>query len=393
MEAAGLSNTSAHSLTIMSTSILDDAHSVALIASECAAESESGRRLASPVVEALRDTQAFRMFVPKQYNGPEVDPVTALDVVMTLAAGDGAAGWCATIASLTSHGAGTVDPHWASVIFGDRRAITGGAFAPTGTATKVGAETGSGYTVDGRWAWGSGSQNCNWLCGGAIDDEGVFRLMFFPADEVTIHDTWDSSGLRGTGSHDLEVRHAVVPDGRWLLPFGAKLQVDSDVSRMPMYTLFAGGVAAVMLGIARHAIDELLLVAPGKRPMGSMKSLAQSPLSHHDIGRAEAILSSARAWLRDETAAAWELVQAGSRVPTDLRVRIRAAATHASVSARQATDIAYDLAGGTAVYSKSPLQRCFRDVHTASAHIMVTSRNFETYGRHRLGLPIDTSML
>ena len=104
-------------------------------------------------------------------------------------------------------------------------------------------------------------------------------------------------------------------------------------------------------------------------------------------------MSSARAWLRDETAAAWELVQAGSRVPTDLRVRIRAAATHASVSARQATDIAYDLAGGTAVYSKSPLQRCFRDVHTASAHIMVTSRNFETYGRHRLGLPIDTSML
>lgn len=371
------------------TTVLERAQQSAEVAARFADDTEAGRRLAAPVVESLRETQAFRMFVPRCYQGPEVDPLTALDALITIAAGDGSAGWCAAIASLTSHAAGSFAPEWAEKIFGDPRGVTGGAFAPSGVAQK----TADGYVVDGRWAWGSGCQHCTWLTGGALDDEGQFRIMFFEASQVTIHDTWQSSGLRGTGSHDLEVMHAAVPEGRWLMPVGARPMVDAPISRMPMYTLFAGGVAAVMLGIARHAIDELRALAMVKKPTGSAKTLAGSALVHSDLGKAESLLRSARAWLMEETGAAWDLVTAGSRVPTEVRVRVRAAATHASVAARQATDLVYDLGGGTSVYSKSPLQRCFRDVHTGSAHIMVTQRNFETFGRERLGLPIDTSML
>ena len=369
--------------------VLEQAQESAAIAAQHADESEAGRRLAAPVVDALKRSQAFRMFVPRCYNGPEVDPLTALDAIITIAAGDGAAGWCTAIASLTSHCAGTLAPDWARVIYSDPDGVTGGAFAPTATARAADG----GFSVDGRWSWGSGSQHCTWLTGGALDEQGQFRIMFFEAPQVTIHDTWYSSGLRGTGSHDLEVQGQFVPEGRWLMPVGARPQVDAPISRMPMYTLFAGGVAAVLIGVARHAIDELRALAMVKRPTGSGKTLAEHAMTHQDLGRAEALLRSARAWLMEETAAAWDIVCTGGRVPTDLRVRVRAAATHASVAARQATDLVYDLGGGSSVYSKSPLQRCFRDVHTGSAHIMVTQRNFETFGRERLSLPIDTSML
>jgi indole-3-acetate monooxygenase len=162
---------------------------------------------------------------------------------------------------------------------------------------------------------------------------------------------------------------------------------------MPMYTLFAGCIASVMLGIARRALNEVVELAASKRPTGSSKGLAESSMTQVDLGKAEGMWRSASAWLNDEMNGAWETVLAGDRVAIDRRAAVRAAATHASVAARQATDLAYDLGGGSSVYSRSPLQRCFRDVHTASAHIMVNPRNTETFGRSLLGLTVDAAML
>ncbi len=351
---------------------------------------ESGRRLDADVVEAMRLAGSFRLFVPNVYGGPGLSVPDALREIVELSRADGAAGWCAAIASTTSHVAGSIDPEWAKVMFGDPRSVTGGGFAPNGKAVVNADGT---LAVTGKWAWGSGSQHCNWICGGTLDAENVFRIAFFDAADVTIHDTWFSSGLRGTGSHDFEVANVTVPKGRWSLPVGGRAQVDDPIARTPMFSLFAGGIASVMLGIARRAIDEAIVLAEVKRPAHSSKTLIESPMTHVEIGKAESLWRSASAWLDDEMGAVWETVCAGDRVSTERRAAVRAAATHASVSARQATDIAYDLGGGSSVYSTSPLQRCFRDVHTASAHVMVNTRNTETFGRTLLGLPVDAAML
>ena len=112
-----------------------------------------------------------------------------------------------------------------------------------------------------------------------------------------------------------------------------------------------------------------------------------------DVAKAEAALGSARAFLIDEISKTWDAVLAGREVSLEQRARMRLASANAGARCVEAVDLAYHAGGGTSVYAKSPLQRCFRDIHTASQHIMVAPRTYELFGRLRLGAPADTSML
>jgi alkylation response protein AidB-like acyl-CoA dehydrogenase len=112
-----------------------------------------------------------------------------------------------------------------------------------------------------------------------------------------------------------------------------------------------------------------------------------------DVAKAEASLASARAFLLDEVGTTWADVLAGRDITIEQRARIRLAATNVGVRCAEAVDLAYNTGGGSSVYSSSPLQRCFRDIHTATQHLMVSPRAYEIFGRHRLGLPLDGAMI
>jgi alkylation response protein AidB-like acyl-CoA dehydrogenase len=170
-------------------------------------------------------------------------------------------------------------------------------------------------------------------------------------------------------------------------------QLDSALGRFPNFTLLAVGVAATALGIARRAVDEMVVLAGSKTPAGASRSLAHHPPAQLHVAQAEAILGSARAFLRHEVSEAWQVALAGERVAVDRRARVRLACAHAGMEAARATDLAYNTGGGSSVFASSPLQRCFRDVHTATQHIMLSDRNHLTFGRLRLGLEADTSLL
>lgn len=245
--------------------------------------------------------------------------------------------------------------------------------------------------MTGRWQWGSGTQHCTWITGGSTTDDGEFHLMFIDAADVTIHDTWYSSGLRGTGSNDFSVDRAHVPRGRSVQPMVGHRRVDCSLAAFPNFSLLAAGVAAVSLGIARHALDEFTEVATAKKPVQSSRTLSQSGWTQAELARAEAGLRAARAFLHDELGRAWVTAQAGGRVDIAARGRIRLACVHAADAATKATDAAYTMAGGTAVYESSPLQRCLRDVHVTTQHLMVSSRLYEMLGKHLFGHEVDTS--
>jgi indole-3-acetate monooxygenase len=152
-------------------------------------------------------------------------------------------------------------------------------------------------------------------------------------------------------------------------------------------------VAAVTLGLARRAVDEVVALAQGKRPLFSSKTLAASALAQVDVARAEAAVGAASAFLLDELAVAWEAILAGGHIPVAQRARVRIACTHAAQESARAVDLAYHLAGGSSVYTASPLQRCLRDVHTATQHLMVSTRILETAGKVVLGVDTDVSTL
>ena len=364
-----------------------DAASVAMKQADV---SEQQRRLTDEVVSELKKLDVLRAYVPAILGGPEYTPFEAMSVIEALSAADGSTGWCAAIASLTSHISGCLAPDSAKTIFGSADAAVCGAYAPSGHGT---ARDDGSYDVSGRWAWGSGSSFAQWMTGGSVNDDGTIRHMFFRSADLTIHDTWDSNGLRSTASHDFSVVDAHVRAGYSVDLGAARPQVDAAISRMPLFVLFSGGVASVMLGIATRAIQELADLAQTKKPVQSSKTLAQSVLAQVDIAKAEAGVRAARTFLHASVGEAWERVQRGDRVELETRLLARLAATHAGEQACAAVDSCYKAGGGSAVYATSPLQRCFRDVHTASAHVMVGSRVYETVGRHRFGLEIDRSSL
>ena len=357
-----------------------------------AAEAETNERargIGPRTVEVLRSLDAFRMFVPRQYGGPEFDPVQAFKAIAAISQADAAAGWCATIASQTSHIAGALDPAWAEVIFGPRSAIACGAFAPLGR----GKRSGGGHIVSGAWSWGSATHIANWISGGTITENGEFHQMLFPASEVIIADTWYSAGLAGTASNDISVTDAFVPDGRSVIFGQAKPTCDSAIARTPGFVLFAGGIASVLIGIAERSLEEIVALSVSKKPAQSSKTLAVSPIVQADLARLIAVIRSTRAYLFDEVGAVWESVLAGDRVSIDQRLGVRLAASHVSGECVRVVDACFAMGGGSAVYSSSPLQRCLRDAHTAAAHVMVGPRVFETTGRHTFGMEIDTASL
>jgi alkylation response protein AidB-like acyl-CoA dehydrogenase len=217
--------------------------------------------------------------------------------------------------------------------------------------------------------------------------------VLFERDQVRIHDTWRVAGLKGTGSNDYEVSEVFVPEGRWV-DFGrAQPVVEGPLYRLPFLGALALGVAAVALGLARRAQDELVAVAGGKRPAGSTKTLAERPVVQADVARAEAARRSAAALVREALGDAWEDAAAGAPPSDELRRRLRLAATNATWQSAHAVDVMYHAAGGSSIHESSALQRVFRDVHVATQHGMVAERTLEPIGRMALGLPTDIRQL
>lgn len=367
---------------------------------ERAGETERNRRVAIDLVHALADTGAFRMCVPRALGGGEVDVATLLDVIETAARADGSAGWIIMIGATSGLVSGYMPPEVAREIYGPADTIAGGVFAPRGKAVKVDG----GYRASGRWPFGSGSEHCRWLLGGCvvIDDgkpvllgRGIpdSRMMLFPAADVRILDTWDVAGLRGTGSHDLEVSDVFVPAERAVSLVLDRPRADGPLFRFPVFGLLALGIAAVATGIARTAIDELVELAGGKTPTGSKRVLAERGVIQMQVAQAEAALESSRAWLRSTVAEAWDTARSTGAIPVAQRATLRLAATEAVMRSVKAVDLMYEAGGGTAIYAASPLQRCFRDVHVVTQHAMVAQSIYELTGRLLLGLETDAAML
>ena len=362
---------------------------------------EAGRRLPPAITEELAAKGFYRMLVPRAYGGEETHPRTFAEVLETLARGDSAAGWTMMTGSTTGLLAAYLPREGAEEIFADSSGTYAGVFAPMGKAQVVDG----GYRVTGRWPFTSGVENARWRLGGAlVFDEGSktprmrtgadgrevpeIRSFFFPAADTQVLDTWDTGGLRGTGSHDMAVEDVFVPTQRSANVFEGPV-VDAPLYALPLFGLLAAGIGAVGLGIAREAIDELRAVAsrapsrPGAKPLGA------SEWAQLHLARAEAALGAARRYLLgtlDDVAAK------GACTDRD-RVELRLAAAHAVSASAEVVDRMHTLAGGAAVYARNPIERHFRDVHTLTQHVMVAEKTMRPLGRFLAGLPTDTSQL
>jgi alkylation response protein AidB-like acyl-CoA dehydrogenase len=386
----------------MDDDLLAGARSLAPRARALAGEGERGRRLAPELIASMRQLGLFRMLVPRALGGLEVAPATFVDVIEELGAADGAAGWIAMVAATTGLLSAYLEPAAAAEIFGDPQVMAVGVVAPRGRARV--AE--GGHRLTGQWAFGSGSQHAGWICAGAVVIDGdtavagpgpapgpATRVLLLPASECELHDTWSVSGLRGTGSHDFSVTDRFVPAARSLALGVDRPRHPGALYAFPLFGLLAMGVAAVALGIARTAISALVELA-GHKAMGEGgRQLRDRPQLADTVAQAEAEVGAARAYLQAQLAAAAELAARGEALAPPVLGRVRLAATHATHAAARAVDMMYTAGGGSSIYETCPLERCFRDVHVATQHLMVAVPSYGLAGRTLLGLPVDPRML
>lgn len=379
---------------------LELARTIAVLAGEHAEAGERDRKLAPEVVEALIEAGFFRLCVPASVGGGEADVATTVAVCEELARGDAAAGWCIAVMSTAGMLAAYIPQDAARNAYGDERAVVGGVFAPKGRAVVDGER----YRVTGRWPFSSGVDHCTWVMGGCVvveDDsprmlEGGrpdVELVLFPKEDVEVIDTWNVAGLRGTGSHDIAVEDLAVPREYAASVITRKPREPGALYAFPPFGLLALTIAGTALGIGRAAIQDLVELAGGKTPTGSARALAERPVTQARIAQAEASLLAARAFLYEAIATAWEAAAAGDEVSVEQRAALRLAATHATAASAAAVDTAYDLGGGTSIYTTSPLQKRFRDVHAATQHMLVGPSTWELTGRLMLGLPTDVAQL
>ena len=374
--------------TDASRSVLHAAQTLAPAVAAEAAAIERDRRLPTVLFEALADAGLFRMLVPRTLGGAEADPLALLGVVESIAAADGSAGWLVNIGATSGIFAGFLPAAGAAEVFGDLRTFVAFVSRPSGRARRVPG----GYRVSGQWSFASGSWHATWFAGACtVEAVGVDTgppeavILFLPAADYHVLDTWLVAGLRGTNSNDIIVDDAFVPAERAV----ASLEQQRHVRPEPLYafgrSVIPVGLAGTALGIARGAVTAAVELCAQKPQRGGGGALGERELVQERLGRAGLARRAGHALLSQAIQDAWRRAHIEATQSVEERGGVRLAAVHAATLSAEAVDLVWGLAGASALWVAQPFERRFRDVHAATQNVVLGPDQYILAGRALLG--------
>jgi alkylation response protein AidB-like acyl-CoA dehydrogenase len=365
---------------------------------------ERERRIPAPLQQALVDAQLFRMFLPRSLGGPELHPLTFMEVVETLARADASPAWNVCQNTVCGLIAGYLQPEVARAIFSDPAAIL--AWGPPDGATRAIVENG-GYRINGSWSFASGGRHATWL--GAYcpvhEADGtprrtakgdvLRRVMLFPAERATMTDVWDVIGLRGTASDAFAVKDLYVPQEYSVMRDDiSEVRESGWLYRFKTTNLYSCGFASLAIGVARTMLDAFMRLATEKTPRGYSSTLRENAATQSDFAQAEANLRAARAYLRQTVGEICDDVrQTGNELTMEQRMAIRLTTTHAIRQSTLVADFAYEAAGASAIFRANAFEKRFRDLHTICQQVQGRKSHFQTVGKFLLGLEGETLFL
>ena len=365
-------------------------------------EAERLRRIPDETVNDLHDTGLMRALQPRRVGGSEIDWVGMIDVSSELARGCGSTAW--NWANWAVH-------HWMLALWpracqdeiwgADPDVLIASSLVfPAGKATR--AE--GGYRLSGRWPFSSGVDGSRWnMLGGVIPGEPAeYRLFAVPCEDYRVIDNWHVMGLRGTGSKDVEASDIFVPEYRTVAIDATKGGAahpgapsnPGAIYRVPFIAGLSHMLTGIPLGIAQGAYDRFVEGMRGRVSRYSGKSLADLTAVQMRVAEAGASLDAARVLLRHDCLAAQAIAERGAAPDLLTKAAWRRNGAFAAQLAGRAMDIVFKASGGTALFDEHEMQRPFRDLHAANAHIsMIWDAQATTYGRVALGLPCDNPTL
>jgi len=343
-----------------------------------AEEIEQARAVPRDLTEKLRSAGVFRRYVPRSHGGDEMWPDEGLTVIEELARADASVAWVAAVGSEgPSFYAYLPAETYDQIFAAGPDVIHSGVINPTGRAVR----DGNGYRFSGRWSFASGSNNADFIAiHGVLDGEAAAdgppatRFGVVPASKVQIDDVWHVSGLKGTSSNDVVLNDLFIP-GEWTGSFAELPKVPRHpLDQRPLLARFGTEFAAVAVGIAQGALDDITGIARNKVPATSRSKLAADPVAQYMVGQLATDLYMARTLLhqvaRDDQAS----VAFGPPDNTAMVIR-RARLSRAAAVAASVVEGCYSVSGTTGLFESCPLQRRLRDVRAVTQHYLLSARS------------------
>jgi alkylation response protein AidB-like acyl-CoA dehydrogenase len=338
--------------------IVAAARDVGSIISKHVDATERDRRLAPPVVNALRAAGLFRLFTPRAFGGFEIDPVTFARVVEEVSTFDSAAGWAFQAGNTGAWWTSRMSPEGVAELYADGPDLMMAAsFSPPHRAEEVPG----GYRITGRGPLASTIHDSKWVLMTALvfdgDQPRITALgpeiisVVMRTSEVEIIDTWDSLGMRGTDSNDIAASDVFVPKARAfdLGPdYVPPAPFDGPLYQMPALAATFTIIAPVALAIATGAIRELRDIVATKVPLGSMKTARDRGAVQSAVAEAEAAVRSARLFFYDALTTAWRYAVTQRPFTLQDKADLMLASTWAERSAARATDLLHRMGGTNA---------------------------------------------
>lgn len=347
------------------------------------AEFQALRHIPIDIVRQFQKVGVYRAFVPTRFGGDALSPAAFCQLVEEISTADASAGWVASFGVSATYLAALPPETYASIYGTDPDTVFAGAMFPPQPARRVPG----GLEVRGRWPWGSGVMGAS-IVGAGIRVEGeqtpLPRTAIMPRDKVIVDETWDTIGLRATGSHDIVVEGVVVPED-WTFIRGGKPQQDDAIFRYPAMALAAQVLAAVGLGTARAALDALRDEATARASITGAPSPAARAYVQIDFARAEALLTGARCAFYDAIQEGWHQMQTLGEVDPSTHIRLRHMSSKAAQDAAEAARLAFVLGGSDAMASSHLLGRTMIDAACVAQHAFIGAGSWQAAGAALFG--------
>lgn len=389
----------------MSLEVLDAVRALLPDVRERAAETEHERNISTETMGALAGTGLFRMFQPRTHGGTESEPVDFFTAVRLLAGACGSTGWTAALVGATHWhvallGAQAADDVWGA---GPASLVTS-SYAPVGRLTPEG---GGGYRLSGAWRSAPGAEHCDWAVLGSLligpaGDPVDYTAVLVPHSDLSLTDDWNVVGLRGTGSKDVVVANAFVPEHRIYGSAGRtrigdlQRQPDAPVLyRVPFASIHSSAITAPLIGAAQGAYDYHVDRARRRTRLshGGRKGI-EDDFAHVAVARGIGELDASVLQLDRDLREQYAHAARNEPIPMELRLRARRDQVRCTERAVESIDLLFKAAGGHAVRTNTPIQRCWRDVHTGAAHLVNdVNQGMSMYGRWAYGHGIDDSLI
>lgn len=337
---------------------------------------QQDRKIPDATIADFQDAGFFKMLQPAAYGGLEVHPNVFFEVQMTVAKACPSSAWVLGVVAVHNWQLALFDKQAQEDVWGDDpRTLISSSYAPTGKVER--AE--GGYKISGRWSFSSGCDHCDWvfLGGFAPVDAGPpdMRTFLLPRADYVIEDTWHVAGLQGTGSKDIVVEGAFVPEHRThKMIDGFKMRSPgnevnpSALYKIPFGQIFVRSVSTSAIGMAEGALEVFNGVARSKVAASDKTQVREDPNAQMLSAKAASIVALEKTILKRNFNDMMALAQAGEAMDIPTRAQWRYESAKAAAQCCEAIEMLFTGSGGRAIFLDNPMQRYFQDIHAARAH-------------------------